>query len=143
VMGPDELRELGEDIKANGMKVPIILLHQQRGLSLLDGRNRLDGLEVVGCDVAALFQACLEGKPTPELCVQYVAEPGVNSGLTDRTADPYEYVISANIRRRHLTAAQKSDLLAALLKANPERSDRATAAIANVDHKTVAAKRET
>jgi hypothetical protein len=42
LMRPDELRQFGED---NGMKVPIILLHQQRGLSLLDGRNRLDALE--------------------------------------------------------------------------------------------------
>ena len=36
-----------------------------------------------------------------------------------------------------------TDLIAELLKANPERSDRAIAEIAKVDHKTVAAKRKT
>lgn len=142
LMGSGELRELGEDIKANGMKMPIILLQQERGLSLIDGRNRLEALEVVGCDVPALFQACLEGKPRPELWVEYVAEPGVDSALTDQNADPYEYVISANIRRRHLTAAQRSDLIAALLKTNPERSDRAIAEIAKVDHEKVGTARK-
>src|SRR5262249_34731084 len=34
------------------------------------------------------------------------------------------YVISANIRRRHLTAEQKRDLIAKLIKATPEKSDR-------------------
>ena len=43
-----------------------------------------------------------------------------------------------NIQRRHLTAEQKRDLIAKLLRANPERSDRATAKIAKVDNKTVA-----
>jgi hypothetical protein len=142
LMGSEELRELGEDIKANGMKMPIILLQQDCGLSLIDGRNRLDALEVVGCDVPALFQACLEGKPRPELWVEYVAEPGVDSGLTDRNADPYAYVISTNLRRRHLTAAQKGELIAVLLKANPERSDRAIAEIAKVDHEKVGTARK-
>jgi hypothetical protein len=37
---------------------------------------------------------------------------------------PTAYVISANIHRRHLTAEQKRDLIAKLLKAQPEKSDR-------------------
>ena len=41
--------------------------------------------------------------------------------------DPYTYVISANIRRRHLTAEQKRELIAKLIKATPEKSDRAIA----------------
>jgi hypothetical protein len=53
LMGSDELRELGEDIKVSGMKMPITPFHQQRGFSLLDGRNRLDALEAVGFDVPA------------------------------------------------------------------------------------------
>ena len=56
--------------------------------------------------------------------------------------DPTTYIISSNIHRRHLTAETKRNLtLAQLLKENPERSNRATAAIVNVDHKTVAAVR--
>jgi hypothetical protein len=91
----------------------------------------------------ALVEACRKRKPEPELKIHYVAEEGFESLLTDEDADPYEYVISVNINRRHLTTAQKVELIAALLKAEPERSDRATAAIARVDHKTVAAKRQT
>src|SRR5215470_7006140 len=57
-MAPDELRALGEDLKANGMQVPISILHH-KGYALLDGRNRLDALETVGLDVAALLQAAI------------------------------------------------------------------------------------
>jgi hypothetical protein len=55
--------------------------------------------------------------------------------------DPYTYVISANIHRRHLTAEQKRELIAKLLKAKPEASDRQTATAIKVDHKTVGAVR--
>ena len=51
-------------------------------------------------------------------------------------------MISANIRRRHLTTKQKRDLLAKLIKANPDQSDRQIADVANVDNKTVATVRE-
>jgi hypothetical protein len=55
--------------------------------------------------------------------------------------DPYAYVLSANIHRRHLTAEQKNELIGKLLKARPEMSDRHIAAIAKRDHKTVGKKR--
>src|SRR5262249_11798019 len=51
--------------------------------------------------------------------------------------DPWAYVVSANIHRRHLTAKQRRELIAALLKANPERSNRQTATLTKADHKTV------
>jgi hypothetical protein len=51
--------------------------------------------------------------------------------------DPFAYVVSANVHRRHLTTEQKREVVAALLKSRPERSDRATAAIAKVSDKTV------
>jgi hypothetical protein len=57
-------------------------------------------------------------------------------------ADPYEFVISANIHRRHLTAEQKRELIAKLLKAKPEVSDRQIAKQVKVDHKTVATVRK-
>jgi hypothetical protein len=38
--------------------------------------------------------------------------------------DPYAYVMSANLHRRHLTTEQKRDLIAKLVKAQPEKSDR-------------------
>jgi hypothetical protein len=53
-------------------------------------------------------------------------------------AEPFAFVISANIHRRHLTGEQRRDLIAKLLKAEPERSDRQIAGQVKVDGKTVA-----
>src|SRR5690348_8445060 len=55
----DELRKLGEDIKANGLKEPIVMWspRQPEGppdkqpLYLLDGRNRLAAMELVGMEI--------------------------------------------------------------------------------------------
>jgi len=50
-LSADELQELGEDIRARGLLVPIVLyLDPDGGLSLLDGRNRLDAMERVGIE---------------------------------------------------------------------------------------------
>jgi hypothetical protein len=43
--------------------------------------------------------------------------------------------------RRHLTPEQKYELVAKILKAEPQRSDRAIGKLAKVDHKTVASVR--
>jgi hypothetical protein len=140
---PDELKALGEDIKANGMRMPVTLLHQQGepNFVLLDGVSRLDALEMVGLDVPALLRACEERKPEPELWIEYIAEPGVESTLTDHEADPYDYVRSVNDRRRHMTATQRRAVADKLLKARPDLSDRAIAKTAQVDHTTVATRR--
>ena len=48
LMTSDELKVLAEDIKKNGLKIPVTLLWEQgsdRRL-LLDGRNRLDAMEL-------------------------------------------------------------------------------------------------
>ena len=57
--------------------------------------------------------------------------------------DPYAYVISANIHRRHLTAEQKRDLIAKVLKATPDRSNRQIAETVKASHVTVGAVRAT
>jgi hypothetical protein len=46
--------------------------------------------------------------------------------------------LSANIHRRHLTAEQKRELIAKVLKAQPSKSNRTIAKQAKVDDKTVA-----
>lgn len=131
IMGADELRALGEDIKKNGLRSPIIT---QDGV-ILDGRNRLDAMELVGMTVIENGAHRLSDDVPWEILADETddyAEP----------VDPYGYVVSANIHRRHLTTAQKGELIEALLKARPERSDRATAKIAKVSDKTVGKVRE-
>jgi ParB-like chromosome segregation protein Spo0J len=81
---------------------------------VLDGRNRLRACQAAGI------------------------EPRFEPFVGD---DPAAFVISANVHRRHLTGEQKRDVIAALLKTEPARSDRQIAKIAKVDNKTVASVR--
>lgn len=81
-----------------------IVLHEDM---ILDGRNR--------------YRACQAAGVNPHF------RPFAGG-------DPAEYVISANIHRRHLTAAQKRDLIAKLIKADPEKSSRQIAKAVGVSH---------
>ena len=48
LLPPDELRTLGENIIKNGLHVPVALWSDGKSPALLlDGRNRLDGIELV------------------------------------------------------------------------------------------------
>src|SRR5262249_28467042 len=117
MMSEAELRELGEDIKKHGLASRIVLWSPACGskeISLIDGRNRLDAMELVGVDTSN----CIIPK---------------EAGATH--ADPYAYVVAANIHRRHLTAEQKGELIAKLLKAKPEQSNREIAKQAKSSHK--------
>jgi hypothetical protein len=81
----DEVEELAEDIKKNGQKIKIVT-HQGK---ILEGRNR--------------YLACKKAGVEPRF-----AELPANQ-------DPLAYVISMNIRRRHLTQRQKAELLIDLI----------------------------
>jgi hypothetical protein len=130
----DELRALGEDIRRHGFRHPVtfwvpgepraIAAEDFDDISLLDGRNRFAAAETVGLD------------PLSPDALRYHCIFEIDG------VDPYEYVISANIHRRHLTSAQKQELIANLLRAKPERSDNATAELAKVSDKTVTRVRE-
>lgn len=78
MLGDDDLRELANDIKANGQVEPIILFDGQ----LLDGRNRLAACKLAG------------------------VEPKTRT--IHRCESPTQFVLSLNLRRRHLNAAQKT-----------------------------------
>lgn len=117
LMAKDELRALADDIAKNGLREKAITYHDKDGKPvLLDGRNRLDALELLGP-------------------VNYSNVVGI------KVADPVAYVISKNIHRRHLTSDQKRELVGKLLKLDPAKSDRQIAATAKVSDKTVAAER--
>jgi hypothetical protein len=132
-MTPDELAALGKDIKRNGLTSPIVLWSDGKAPArLFDGINRLDAIEMA-------IGPAMVGPPSLSAGKDFLACNKVI--VLDRSVDPYAFVISANIHRRHLTTEQKREIVAALLKANPERSNNATAKIAKVDDKTVGAVR--
>jgi hypothetical protein len=152
MMSEPELKELGDDIRKNGLEQPIVFYFEKsrpnalkdgrlaidlgaeaaekkdRGeLQLLDGRNRLEAMQLVG-----LLDDDRLGAELRRAKVIWADE-----------YTPEEYVTTANIHRRHLTGEQKREVVAALLTANPQRSDRSTAKIAQVSPTTVGTVRAT
>ena len=77
-LGKAELQELADDIKANGLRNPVVRYQGK----ILDGRNRLSACEIAGV------------KP------RFVEWNG--------TGSPVEWVISENLIRRHLTSSQRA-----------------------------------
>ena len=86
MMSDDELRELAEDIRQNGQNESIVFWNDQ----LIDGRNRLKACEQLGIE--------------PQTCE-----------LMEET-DPFAYVVSANIHRRHLEVGQRALIAARMAK---------------------------
>ena len=141
-----ELRELSEDIRARGLLQPIVIFQESvRGAdfrySLLDGVNRLDAMELVGIKFSVAHDGstgwtfsigsnCHRARDVPASVV-----------VVDGIDDPFAFVLSANLHRRHLTAEQKRELVAKLLRVTPEKSNRQIAEAVKVDHKTVASVR--
>jgi hypothetical protein len=130
-MSEAELKELSEDIKANGLRVPIGIWSDSKEKQwLIDGRNRLDALAAAG--LLRLSEGgglCLPG-------------PAIEQHYSWPRHDPYELALSLNVHRRHLTAEQKREAIAVILKARPGLSDRQIAKSTKADHKTVAAVRQ-
>jgi N6-adenosine-specific RNA methylase IME4/ParB-like chromosome segregation protein Spo0J len=124
LMSRSELKELADDIKQHGLRQPVCIVEDDRGYKvLIDGRNRLDALELLGDDERLNLE-------------NYIVFEKFPDGF-----DIYARVVSLNLHRRHLAADQKRDLIARLLKATPEKSDRQIAETVKADHKTVAAVR--
>jgi hypothetical protein len=138
MMAEDELDVLGRDIKENGLRQPVSLwtpsrskLYGRKGhneLFLLDGRNRLAAIERAFAADAPQCAEEIEG-------ALYLGLGGARLLYGDD--DPYEFVISANIHRRHLSGEQSRDLIANLLKARPEQSDRQIAKAVKASPTTV------
>jgi N6-adenosine-specific RNA methylase IME4 len=92
--------ELKEDIKAHGLREPIVLFEGK----ILDGRNR--------------FRACQETGVTP-VFEEYTG------------TDPLSFVISLNLKRRHLNESQRA-MVAAKLANMPHGGDRKSDQAANL-----------
>ncbi len=80
LMPYDELQKLADDIKANGLKNPIVLLDDK----VLDGRNRMLACKLAG--VSSDFQ----------------------SRNAEKLGSPVSWVLSQNLHRRQLTATQRA-----------------------------------
>jgi hypothetical protein len=134
LMSPEDLRELASDIREHGLRDEITITHDGQ---LVDGRNRLDALELNGANVACSLKRITDFLPS--------REPGGVIGYRYRCIDEalaYSLAVSSNIRRRHLTTEQKREIIAKLLTAQPETSDRQIAKTVAVDNKTVASVRQ-
>jgi hypothetical protein len=142
LMSRDELRELGKDIKKNGLRIPISVWKQQKHFPpvLLDGRNRLDAMEAIGMGVE-VEHGGTESDPCVRLWRSGWPIETVEVRGDHDDGDPYVAIVSLNIHRRHLTAEQKRELIAKLIKATPKKSDRQIATATKTDHKTVASVR--
>src|SRR4029079_8590235 len=91
-----EFDKLVEDIRKHGLREPISLFERK----IIDGRNR------------------------ERACIKAGVEARYRSIEFDNHDAAAAYVISKNIRRRHLTPEQKRDLIEKALRADPTKSDR-------------------
>jgi hypothetical protein len=112
-MTASALQELADSIRASGLCFAIT--RDKDGL-ILDGRNRLEACEIAG--VAPRFE-------------------------TYTGNDPVGFIISANLKRRHLNESQRALIapkLAALTHGGDRRSDQAANLLVEIPKQSVAAK---
>ncbi len=111
-MSDTELNQLADDIKTNGLACAIM---RDRNGAILDGRNRLAACEIAG--VTPRFE-------------QYDGN------------NPVGYIVSANLRRRHLNESQRALVaakLARLSHGGDRRSDQAASLPLEIPKQAVAA----
>jgi hypothetical protein len=148
MMSESELRALGEDIKKNGLRVALAVFKEQKHFPpvLLDGRNRLAAMEAADIGIRA-ESAGSDADPQVKLWFRLTDKDMwlpieiVEARGDHADGNPFEYVVSTNIHRRHLTGEQKRELIGKLLKVTPEKSNRQIAVTVKVSHVTVGAVR--
>lgn len=121
LLAEDELRAMGEDIKKNGLQEQVVFWSEKandlKTIMLLDGRNRLDAMELVGMETLHLVGEEYRLK----MPARYLSlEPNSLFPDTGRT-NPFLYAISKNVHRRHLTKLQKAELIVQAVKLEHEQ----------------------
>jgi ParB-like chromosome segregation protein Spo0J len=104
----EDFDKLVADIKDNGLHHPVVRYQGK----ILDGNNR--------------YRACGQAGVEPKF-----------ADFEGTDAQAQAYVISANIHRRHLSPEKRRELIAALLKGDPTKSNRQLAETAKVSHHIV------
>jgi ParB-like nuclease domain len=151
LMTEDDLRGLADDIERNDLLVKVTVSEQDGVMQLIDGRNRLDALELLGREifVSKYSQRTITTDPHQKRMTNKTRRALVDAD-TDRRSlsqdifrrecieNPYAYVRSKNLERLHLTLEKKRETIAKFLTANPEKSNRQIAKEAKADDKTVA-----
>jgi hypothetical protein len=159
MMSEAEIDELAADIRAHGLVEPIVLWAdntQQKETGqlwgpehcpryLLDGRSRLIALDRLGYQRLDDVR-CRTKQPQSAIRIllawkrEYPSAP-VYGAWPWRYLDPWAYVLSVNVRRRHLTQEQRRQIVEDMVRRRPDLTDRAFAKVALANHKTVAARR--
>jgi ParB-like chromosome segregation protein Spo0J len=111
-LSDEEFAALKADIDQNGMHVPISIDEEY---VIVDGHHR--------------WRAC------QELRIEQV--PTRTHSQLD-PAEKRDLALALNLNRRNLSQKQKREVIAALVRQDPERTDRRIAESAGVDNKTVA-----
>jgi hypothetical protein len=168
MMADAEIGELAADIKQNGLVEPVVFWcdntaqkesGQIWGLEycpryLLDGRSRIAALNRLGWPLDD--QRCRTKEPQSPIRLlpawkrqppesrtflgQFYCTP-ILGAWPWRYLDPWAYVLSVNVRRRHLTQEQRRRVVEDMVRRRPDLTDRALAKLALADHKTAAAGR--
>jgi hypothetical protein len=146
LMSDAELRELADDIEANGLLEKVTVIEQDGVPHLLDGRNRLDALELLGRKifVSKYDPSALHCGECPKRVTQKkrrealaadrdLSSPSNNIFENASIDNPFAFVLSKNVHRRHLTPEEKRPLIVKLVKASAERSNAVLAEWADVD----------
>ncbi len=108
---PDEYAQLLDSILQRGVLQPLLITADH---VLIDGHERWKAIQELGL---SRYPLRLLGN---------LSEP-----------ERVELAIRVNLERRHLSVAQRRELAARLLKADPSRTNRAVAGTVGCDHKTV------
>jgi ParB-like chromosome segregation protein Spo0J len=91
MLDEEELEELAQDIKANGLQQLLVIDELNGDPVLVDGRNRREAYRRAG------------------VVPDYILLDG---------QDPIVYILSANINRRHLSKGQRAIVIARILERN-------------------------
>lgn len=109
LMTEDQLEGLAQDIKENGQTDPIVIWQE----SIIDGRNRLRACERAGLS------------------------PRFEERAFANDVEVKRFIISKNLKRRHLSTEQQRELIVMLSQEGEVTSTRAIAEIAGVSQSTV------